>query len=76
MNKLKIKKIKNIMLSEQLKTYRKHVETEKKLIFLTHIYDRSLIWLSSGTSMKSSGVEPKRVLSENGCGHANDASSI
>lgn len=59
------------MLSEQLKTYRKDVETETKLILLAHIYECSLTWLSSSTSIKSGGMEPKRIFSENGCGHAN-----
>ena len=59
------------MLSEQLKTYRKDVETETRLILLAHIYECSLTWLSSSTSIKSGGMEPKRIFSENGCGHAN-----
>jgi hypothetical protein len=39
------------------KSIRKIVETDPKSILLTHIHDRSLSWIGTGTSIKSGGVK-------------------
>jgi len=49
---------KNITLSEKFQTInRKIVEIDKFDIPITHIHDRSLSWLSTGTSVTSDGIK-------------------
>ena len=60
---LKKKKLWNEMKNEYYnvgivpKSIRKIVETDPKSILLTHIHDRSLSWIGTGTSIKSGGVK-------------------
>jgi len=53
---LKLTKILNTLASEP-KYNRKIVETDVKLIPLTHIHDQSLFGLGTDTSIKSGGIK-------------------
>jgi hypothetical protein len=49
--------INNIKLSEQFQNPFEQLQNEAKSIPLTHIHDRSLSWLGTGTVIKSGGFE-------------------